>query len=133
MENNCPNHKDTRERIERTEDDLRLVVAEIATIKQELVRIADSSKAAHKRLDESSEKIVSLEQRNEEVLRLAMSIERLAESIRSHNDAIVEHDNRLRIMEGSAGKYALKMWQIVAGLVLTGAVGFLLAHFGIGG
>jgi DNA repair exonuclease SbcCD ATPase subunit len=133
MENNCPNHKDTKSQIERIENDLRLVVQEIAVIKQGAVSMEASTKASHKRLDEVFIKVEHLEQRSEEILRLALSIERLAESIKSHNDSIDEHEDRLRTMEESAGKYALKMWQIVAGLMLTGAVGFLLSHFGIGG
>lgn len=133
MVENCPNHKDTKEQIARVENDLRLVVAEIATIKQTVVSIDASTKSSHKRLDDVYIRVDHLEQRSEDVVRLAMSIEKLAESIKTHNDSLDEHDDRLKAVESSAGKYALKMWEIVAGLVVTGIVGFLLAHFGIGG
>ncbi len=133
MDGNCPNHADTKAQIQRVENDLRLVVAEIAVIKQGAVSVEASTRASHKRLDECAVKVEHLEQRSEEILRLALSIERLAESIKSHNDSLNEHDDRLRAVEGSAGKYALKMWQIVLSLCLTGAVGFFLAKIGLGG
>jgi chromosome segregation ATPase len=133
MENNCPNHQDTKAQIARVENDLRLITAEIATVKQGAVSVEASTKAAHKRLDEACQKVEHLEQGREDILRLAMSIEKLAESIKSHNESLDDHNRRIEQMEQSAGKYALKMWQIVAGLLLTGVVGFVLSHFGLGG
>ncbi len=133
MSDNCPNHQDTKAQIMRVEEDLRLITAEIATIKQGAVSVEASSKAAHKRLDEACLKIEHLEQGREDIIRLAMSIEKLAESIKTHNISLDEHEDRLNKMETKAGKYALKMWEIVLGLVITGVVGFLLAHFGLGG
>jgi len=129
MEDNCPNHKDTKERMERIENDLRLITAEIATIKQGAVRTEDSTKASHKRLDGCCAKIEIQEKRGEDILRLAMSIERLAESIKAHNDSINEHEDRLRLVEDGPGKYALKMWHIILGLVITSGVSFIISHF----
>lgn len=132
MDVNCANHTDTKKQIERVEEDLRLVAAEIVAMKQKNAGLDASAKAAHKRLDQVDVKIDHLEQTREDMLKLAMAIEKLAESIKSNNDALAEHDARLDNVERRAGLYALKMWQIVAGLLMTGVTGFMMSHFGIG-
>lgn len=147
MENNCPNHGETNLKISNIQAnidtcnaDVREVVRVVAEIKQNIAIANASMKSYHKRLDEEGERIKTLEKSNQEVIMLANSIDRLAESIAANNVILNEHkgiieslDDRLYAVENAPGKYALKMWQIVAGLILTGAVGFLLAHFGMGG
>ena len=130
---NCPNHADTKLQIKRVEEDLRLVVQEIATMKQNAVSLDASTKSAHKRLDDLIPKVEHLEQRSEEMLKLTLAIEKLAESIKSNNDALAEHDARLDNVERSAGNFMVKVAQGTIFTIVGAVVTFLLLHFGIGG
>ena len=119
-----------KEIVTRLSDENRLITKGIGEIRERTVTTDQASKSAHHRLDNSDVRVSQIESERQEIVRLAMSIERLAESLTSHDAVLMKHDERLNKMEHSAGNFFVKLAQQGAFVVLGIALAYLLKLWG---
>jgi len=134
MEANCPNHGETNmritglsEKVDGCNNDMREVLRIVSDVKQRLTIVEQSSKSFHKRMDECGGKISHLEQAREDVIHLANSIERLAETVARSNELLGAHETRLDAVERGAGNFMVKLGIHAVYVIIGTLIGIFIA------
>jgi len=138
MTNNCPNHADIKEMIQRNANDLREVAAAIQELQKGLSSVEGSAKSLHKRQDSFELRLEVLERSREEIGRMVACMESLSKSVDRQNQIaeilaadIQKLRGEVQEVRSSPGKYALTLVQVGVAAAVGSIVVFLLKVVGI--
>lgn len=91
---------------------------------ERLVRVEESTKQAHKRLD-------NLEHKVENIYELTTSVKEIATEVKAMREDMNKIDNRVQAIEEKPVKRYDSLVSQVISIIIAGVVGFFLAKFGL--
>lgn len=91
---------------------------------ERLVRVEESTKQAHKRLD-------NLEHKVENIYDLTTSVKEIATEMKAMREDMNKIDNRVQAIEEKPVKRYDALVSQVISIIIAGVVGFFLAKFGL--
>lgn len=121
------NHEDTFKEIKQA---IVNIQKEFGNSRERIVEIESSSKSAHKRID-------NFEKHTEAIIRMTMAVENQTIEItkvanrqdeeKERND---EQDDQIQELKRSPGKFAIKAWIYVLGIIISFILGIILNKIG---
>lgn len=98
---------------------------------ERLVRVEESSKQAHKRIDTLEHNIENTENKIENIYELTISVKEIATEMKAMREDMAKIDNRVHAIEDKPSKrYDTIVGQVIS-LIISAIVGFFLAKFGM--
>lgn len=98
---------------------------------ERLVRVEESSKQAHKRIDTLEHKQEATDNKIENIYELTISVKEIATEMKAMREDMAKIDDRVKSIEDKPAKrYDAIVGQVIS-IVVAGVVGFFLAKFGL--
>lgn len=98
---------------------------------ERLVRVEESTKQAHKRIDTLEHKQEATDNKIENIYELTISVKEIATEMKAMREDMAKIDNRVHaIEEKPAKRYDAVVGQVIS-IIVAGVVGFFLAKFGL--
>lgn len=98
---------------------------------ERLVRVEESTKQAHKRIDKLEHKIENTDNKIENIYELTISVKEIATEMKAMREDMTKIDDRVKsIEEKPAKRYDAIVGQVIS-IIVSGIVGFFLAKFGM--
>lgn len=98
---------------------------------ERLVRVEESSKQAHRRIDTLEHNLENTENKIENIYELTISVKEIATEMKAMREDMAKIDNRVHaIEEKPAKRYDAVVGQVIS-IIVAGVVGFFLAKFGL--
>lgn len=98
---------------------------------ERLVRVEESSKQAHKRIDTLEHNIENTGNKIENIYELTISVKEIATEMKAMREDMAKIDNRVHAIEDKPSKrYDTIVGQVIS-LIISAIVGFFLAKFGM--
>lgn len=98
---------------------------------ERLVRVEESTKQAHKRIDTLEHKQEATDNKIENIYELTISVKEIATEMKAMREDMAKIDDRVKSIEDKPAKrYDAIVGQVIS-IVVAGVVGFFLAKFGL--
>ena len=98
---------------------------------ERLVRVEESTKQAHKRIDTLEHNLENTDNKIENIYELTISVKEIATEMKAMREDMTKIDDRVKsIEEKPAKRYDAIVGQVIS-IIVAGIVGFFLAKFGI--
>ena len=98
---------------------------------ERLVRVEESSKQAHKRIDTLEHNLENTDNKIENIYELTISVKEIATEMKAMREDMAKIDDRVKsIEEKPAKRYDAIVGQVIS-IIVSGIVGFFLAKFGM--
>lgn len=98
---------------------------------ERLVRVEESNKQAHKRIDTLEHKQEATDNKIENIYELTISVKEIATEMKAMREDMAKIDNRVHAIEEKPVKrYDTIVGQVIS-IIVAGVVGFFLAKFGL--
>lgn len=98
---------------------------------ERLVRVEESVKQAHKRLDTLSHSLENTDNKIENIYELTISVKEIATEMKAMREDVAKIDNRVHTIEEKPTKRYDSIISTIIGCIVTGIVTYFLVKMGV--
>lgn len=98
---------------------------------ERLVRVEESTKQAHKRIDTLNHELENTENKIENIYELTMSVREIATEMKAMREDMAKIDNRVHAIEEKPTKRYDSIISTIIGCIVTGIVTYFLVKMGV--